>query len=81
MPRVLRFHADFNKTVSPQGGHPVLGIPNGDHPSDLSNGMRVLLIEPGDFSVKATVMCEARRRWWVGVADWGTRIDCVDEVD
>jgi hypothetical protein len=53
----------------------------GDLPSELEQGMRTLLYEPGDFEVEATIEKDTTSygiEIWYGLVDWDTYRDLPD---
>ncbi len=69
-----RFEVDFNTLTSePVGMVKIgqLGTPNGDRLSDVHDGERVILWEPG-LEVEAILVFDAPERYWMARPDEAT---------
>lgn len=72
---MLKITVDFNN-LTPGGEQVIVARASDKEISEqLTNNMRVLLHEPGDFEVEAIVEpVEVRGTiWWYGTPDWSTR--------
>lgn len=73
---MLRIHVDFN-SMTKDGEKVWINTTVDDFllPS-LYEGLRVIVYEPDDFQVEATIVVEKDKNgndWWYGILDWSTR--------
>ena len=75
---MLRIHVDFNPMTEDEKMVWINTDIQPDLPKVLQSGLRVILYEPNQLEVEATVVLEKAedgKEWWYGRPDWSTERD------